>query len=168
MYSEAYRQWDSAALASYLSLPTAERHGCRYVSFEDEAGILAKGQYSIANGYGGTIIWTINQSYVSGHTQPNFLLQAMQKAFVNPAMVQTPAISVMQRNVQVKASSQYRFSALVTGTTDKAVTWSVNAGCGSIGSTGLFVAPASAQTCQITATHNADGLTASSTVTVVP
>jgi chitinase len=83
-YASAVRRWDDAAECSYLSLPNPERHGCRYVSFEDEASIAAKGRFVRDNGYGGAIVWTINQGYVRtrGADNPSFLLRATGQAFL--------------------------------------------------------------------------------------
>ena len=60
----------------------------------------------------------------------------------------TPATATLQTN----ASQQ--FSATVTGTTNKAVSWSIDEGssCGTLTAGGLYTAPASARTCHVTAT----------------
>jgi len=83
-FSPAARRWDLTAECAYLSLATPERHGCRYVSFEDEESIAAKGRFARNNGYGGIIVWTINQGYVRTRPggDPNFLMQALGKAFI--------------------------------------------------------------------------------------
>lgn len=167
-YSEAERQWDPDALQPYLSLAQPERHGCRYVSFEDEQSLQEKGRYSRENGYGGTIIWTVNQGYVPSHGEPNFLFQALRQGFLEPGFVQPVGVSVMQGNTWVNPNAQVRFGALVTGTTNKAVSWAVaEPGCGSIDAQGLYTAPAVEQACTVTATSQADaGESASARVTV--
>ena len=156
-YSEADRYWDSTALEPYLSLPAPERHGCRYVSFEDEQSILEKGDFSRLNGYGGTILWTVNQGYVKTHSEPNFLFAALRQGFLEPGFVPPVGISIMQGNTWVQPGTQTDFGALITGTLDKTVTWSVTGtGCGSIDTQGHYRAPAAAMTCTVTATSQAD------------
>ncbi|MBY6243822.1 glycoside hydrolase family 18 protein [Methylosinus sp. Sm6] len=162
------RFWNARASQSYLSLPTAESHGCRYVSYEDESALLAKGAYSRQNGYGGVIVWTINQGYVTSHSRPNFLLEALRKGFIDPNAAQTVGLSVMQGDVSLAPGAQRRFSALVTGTTNKSVTWSiVETGCGAIDGAGRYTAPSTQKTCTVTAKSVADrSKTASAKVTV--
>jgi len=156
-YVPGYRHWDSVALQPYLSLPKAERHGCRYVTFEDEQSILAKGKFSRDNGYGGLMIWTINQGFVTTHSQPNFLLDAVGHGFLTPGIKQTVGISVMQGNSWLKTSAKINFTPLVTGTTNKAVTWAiVEPNCGTIASNGAYTAPSTEQICTVTVTSQAD------------
>jgi chitinase len=84
-FNAAYRQWDATAQAPYLSLPTAESHGCRYISFDDEQSLEAKGAFSRKNGYGGIIVWTINQGHLKNSTKPvNALTQALKRGFLDP------------------------------------------------------------------------------------
>ncbi|HEU4534615.1 MAG TPA: glycoside hydrolase family 18 protein, partial [Polyangiaceae bacterium] len=61
--AEALR-WDDAAKAPFLTFaqPTGPR-GCTFVSYEDEASLAAKGAYVKANGFGGAIVWNINQGH---------------------------------------------------------------------------------------------------------
>jgi len=156
-YAQAYRHWDNTALQSYLTLPKAERHGCRYVTFEDEHSIWAKGKFSRTNGYGGLIIWTINQGFVTSHSQPNFLLDAVGHSFLTPSAKQTVGISIMQGNTWLKTNAQIRFNALVTGTNQKTVTWSIaEPDCGTITNRGVYKAPSSEKTCSVNATSQAD------------
>lgn len=156
-YAQRYRHWDSVALQPYLSLAKPERHGCRYVTFEDEQSILAKGKFSRDNGYGGIIIWTINQGFVTSHSQPNFLLDAVGHGFLTPDAKQTVAVSVTQGNTWLKTGGQINFDALVTGTLNKTVTWSITEpNCGAIASNGAYTAPATEQTCTVNATSQAD------------
>lgn len=84
-YSAANHKWDSVAQASYLSLSKADSRGCRYVSFEDEQSLAAKGAFSKSNGYGGIIVWTLNQGWLSGGSKPkNALMQALKTSFLDP------------------------------------------------------------------------------------
>ncbi|MBP9907029.1 MAG: hypothetical protein KBF66_15875, partial [Rhodoferax sp.] len=157
-YDESMRSWDSAAQQPYLSLTQAERHGCRYVSIEDEESLIAKGTFTRDNGYGGIIIWTMNQGQVRSHATPNFLFEALRKGFIEPDLVRNVGISVMQGDLWLERSATQRFSALVTGTTDKRVQWSVTTpNCGSIdATTGLYSAPSIDSNCTIQATSLVD------------
>ncbi len=156
-YAQRYRHWDNAAAQPYLSLPKAEQHQCKYVTFEDEQSILAKGKFSRDNGYGGIIIWTINQGYVKTHSQPNFLLEALANGFLTPGKKQTVGISITQGDTWLKTDAKIQFNALVTGSLNKAVTWSITElNCGTIDSNGNYIAPSSEQTCTINATSHAD------------
>lgn len=157
-YYQVYRHWYAGAAEPYLRLPTPERHGCRYVSFEDEQSILAKGAFSRQFGYGGIIIWTINQGYVTSHGNPNFLMDALNKAFIDPSATPTVAISILQGNSWLHTKARLRMSALVTGTDNHAVTWSVvEPNCGTIDALGMYVAPATEKTCTVKAVSQADG-----------
>jgi chitinase len=56
--------FDGPAQAAYLGFAAPQGpEGCTFVSYEDEASIAAKAQYVRTNGYGGAIVWTINQGY---------------------------------------------------------------------------------------------------------
>lgn len=166
-YAETYRAWDDAASAAYLSLPQPERHGCRYVSYEDEQSILAKGAFSRGSGYGGIIVWTVNQGHVANHSQPHFLTQALRRGFIEPQAAATVGLSIPRANAYVKPGEQVRFNALVTGTTDKAVTWSViEPACGNIDPQGLYAAPLADAVCHVRAYHSGSSTTAAATVTV--
>jgi chitinase len=84
LYNAAARQWDALAREPYLSLDAPDgTFGCRYFSYEDEASIAAKGAFAKANGYGGIIVWNLNQGYVRGAANPTFLTQALKKAFID-------------------------------------------------------------------------------------
>ena len=166
-YAERYRAWDSAASATYLSLPQPERHGCRYVSYEDEQSILAKGAFSRSHGYGGVIVWTVNQGHVTSHTQPHFLTQALRRGFIEPTAAATVGVSIPRARTYVKPGEPMQFNALVTGTTDKVVTWSVvEPGCGTVDAQGAYAAPLSEATCHVQAYHSGSGITATAEVKV--
>ena len=83
-YDVQYRYWDGTALVPYLSLPQPDSFGAKYVSFEDEQSLIAKGAFTRENGYGGIIIWTINEGYVASRTDPNFLMKALRAGFIEP------------------------------------------------------------------------------------
>src|SRR5512133_2583316 len=84
-YSDTVRHWDMAALVPYLSLATPERHGCRYISYEDEQSLEAKGKFVKRHGYGGTIVWTISQGYLPERPpgQRNPLMGALKRGFLD-------------------------------------------------------------------------------------
>ncbi|MDD2828793.1 MAG: glycoside hydrolase family 18 protein [Sulfuricurvum sp.] len=156
-YDETSRFWDNDAKASYLSLSQSERHGCRYVSFEDEESLIAKGDFTRNNKYGGIIIWTINQGHVRSHSQPNFLFQALRKGFIEPNFQRKVGISIMQGNSWLKTSSTMQLRALITGTSNKSLIWSITTpNCGSITANGLYTAPATEKTCSVRAVSTAD------------
>jgi chitinase len=166
-YFQLYNKWNAAALEPYMTLPTANGRGCRYVTYENERSILAKGQFSRAQGYGGIVIWTLNEGYVGSHPNPNFLMDALYKGFVKPVTTTTVAVSILQPTPSVKPNATLRLSALVTGNTDQGATWSVTkAACGTIDKNGLYTAPATAKTCTVKAVSVADS-TKSATVNVM-
>lgn len=84
---------DAASKVPYLSLSTAVNEaGCgaqtRYISYDDETSILAKGAFSKSNGYGGIIIWTIQEGWLkpnaAGGRPQNALMQALRQGFLVP------------------------------------------------------------------------------------
>ena len=87
-YDEQYRYWDSNAVEPYLSLPQPDSFGAKYISFEDEQSLIAKGAFTRENGYGGIILWTINEGYVASRADPNFLMGALQVGFIEPPVTQ--------------------------------------------------------------------------------
>ncbi|MBT9329580.1 beta strand repeat-containing protein [Paracidobacterium acidisoli] len=101
---------------------------------------------------------------------------ATASVFVGTAL--NAAVSVSPASVGVVVSHQQLFTALVTGASNTAVTWSVagsgcsEAGCGAISSTGVYSAPAtvpSPATVTITATSVANPLKSdTAVVTILP
>ena len=82
---------DATAAQPYLSLPAAVTDaGCgaatQYMSYEDEASLVAKGTFSKQNGYAGIIVWTIQQGWLpanaSGGRAPDALMQALAVGFL--------------------------------------------------------------------------------------
>lgn len=62
----ATSRWDDAASVPYLSFADATGpEGCGYISYENERSVLAKTAYLASEGFGGVIIWTINQGYIA-------------------------------------------------------------------------------------------------------
>lgn len=156
-YNESMRSWDAVAQQPYLSLTQPERHGCRYVSIEDETSLIAKGNLTRTGGYGGIIVWTINQGLVRSHSEPDFLFEALRKGFIEPNLVRHVGISVMQGDLWVAQNATIRLNALITGAEDKRVTWSITTpNCGSIDVNGNYNAPSSNSICTVLATSLAD------------
>jgi chitinase len=77
----------------YLALATAKNDAhcsgnTRYISYDDETSIIAKGGFSKDNGYGGIIIWTLAEGWlptgaVGGRAQ-NAMMQALKAGFLDP------------------------------------------------------------------------------------
>ena len=84
---------DTTAQVPYLSLASAAADpGCgaptQYIPYEDETSIIAKGTFSKTNGYGGIIVWTLQQGWLppnaSGGRAQNALMQALRSGFIVP------------------------------------------------------------------------------------
>lgn len=83
------------------------------------------------------------------------------------------AVSISPRSTSAATGAKVTFSAIVTGTSNTGVTWTVQeaSGCGSITSAGVYSAPPAAATCHVVATSVADASksdTATVTVTAAP
>ena len=76
------RKYDTTSSQPYLSLAAHvnDPHcgaSTQYIAYEDEQSIIAKGTFSKAQGYGGVIIWTINEMTPS-------TMQALRDGFLTP------------------------------------------------------------------------------------
>ncbi|MDT9002321.1 immunoglobulin domain-containing protein [Paucibacter sp. APW11] len=93
------------------------------------------------------------------------VLSATATLVVNPAAV---TISVTPASVSLQAGGTQTFSASVSGSSNTAVSWSVQeAGGGSVSSSGVYTAPATAGTYHVKATSQADSSkSALATITV--
>ena len=89
----AARKRDELAAEPYLSLPTPVNDaGCgaptKYIAYEDETSLLAKGAFSREKGYGGIIVWTLEEGYLpskaAGGRARNALMQALKAGFIDP------------------------------------------------------------------------------------
>jgi chitinase len=89
----AERMRDSSAQVPSLSLSAAVNDSdcgaaTRYISYDDETSIIAKGTFSKTKGYGGIIIWTIEEGWLpvnaSGGRAQNALMQALKTDFIDP------------------------------------------------------------------------------------
>lgn len=65
-------------------------------------------------------------------------------------------VSVRPTSATLAPKEQHAFEAIVSGSEDDRVDWSVPASCGSISSEGLYTAPAHAASCEVTATSRVD------------
>ncbi|GMU08439.1 glycosyl hydrolase family 18 protein [Corallococcus caeni] len=77
--------WDDTAKADYLTFapPDLVEDGTvTWISYDGPQAIAAKGAFVKAQGYGGTIIWTINQGCTDPATGSNPLLNAVKAAFL--------------------------------------------------------------------------------------
>jgi chitinase len=92
----AVHHWDAAAMAGWLGwsapfvpdwsaqFPKEAPPTVQFLTYEDPMGVASKGAWAKANGYGGAIIWTINEGVAfpdgsDGYANP--LLDAVGKAF---------------------------------------------------------------------------------------
>jgi hypothetical protein len=76
----------------YLSLPAramSDSHcgqPSRYIPYDDERSITVKGQWSRTHGYGGTIVWNLQQLRLPadaiGGRSPDALFQALKTGFL--------------------------------------------------------------------------------------
>jgi chitinase len=87
------RVWDSTAQQPYLSLPAgahSDAHcgndAARYLPYDDEQSIVAKGRWSRSHHYGGTIVWTVQQLWLpatgTGGRPKNALMTALHDGFI--------------------------------------------------------------------------------------
>jgi hypothetical protein len=79
-------------------------------------------------------------------------------ATVTVTSTPTVAVAVSPKTATVAAGGTQAFTAAVTGTSNTAVTWSLQeaSGCGSITTAGVYTAPAAAATCHVVARSVAD------------
>jgi chitinase len=89
----AERKRDDVAQEPYLSFSSPKYDklcggNTRYVIYEDEVSLKAKGAFSRKNGYGGVIIWTLQQGWLpqnaAGGRARNALMQALREGFLAP------------------------------------------------------------------------------------
>lgn len=81
-YSINAYKWDQVASVPSLHFsPPHGAEGCTWISYEDDSSIKAKGKWVNDNGYGGTIIWTINQGYIK-QFNINPLLDSVKQSFL--------------------------------------------------------------------------------------
>lgn len=101
---------------------------------------------------------------VKGSSKANPSSNGYASVTVTPSPAPTVAVSPL--TASVAAGGTVAFSAVVTGSTNTAVTWSIQEGnCGSIDATGLYSAPPFATSCRVIATSAADA-TATDVATV--
>jgi chitinase len=88
----AEQKVDAIAQVPYLTLPSAVNDkGCgapsQYITYDDETSIIAKGTFSKAQGYGGIIVWTIQEGWLpkgaAGGRAQNALMAALKTGFID-------------------------------------------------------------------------------------
>ena len=77
-------------------------------------------------------------------------------ALVVVSVPQQVAVTISPANASVTEAGQLQFAAAVSGLSNKAVTWAVSRGTGTITQTGLYTAPKATETDVITATSQSD------------
>ena len=88
-------------------------------------------------------------------------------ASVSVSAPQPVSISISPTSVAMPETWQQQFSAILSGSTNTGVTWTVSKGTGTITQSGLYTAPQAAETDVVTATSQADNTkSASATITV--
>ena len=82
-----------------------------------------------------------------------------------PPVTSAIRVSVSPTAASLQTGAQQQFTALVSGTNNTAVTWSVSAG--TIAANGVYTAPGTAGTYTITAMSSADGTKSASALVIV-
>jgi len=153
------------------------------------AALLAGAQQQFAAAVTGTsntaVIWSVQESgggtvstaglYTAPATGGTFHVRATSvadptKSASATVTVTAVSVAVSPTSASVIAGNTRQFTATVTGTSNTAVTWSVQeSGGGTVSASGLYTAPATAGTYRVRATSVADPTkSASATVTVTP
>ena len=90
-------------------------------------------------------------------------------ALVVVSVPQQVVVTISPANTSVTETGQMQFTAAVSGLSNKAVTWAVSRGTGTITQTGLYTAPKAAETDVITATSQSDNTkSATASISVIP
>lgn len=88
---------------------------------------------------------------------------------IAPLETTVVAVSISPPSASLFTGGQQQFTATVTGSGNKAVTWGVVKGAGSVNAAGLYTAPSVAGTAQVRAESTADpSKSATATVTITP
>lgn len=92
--SQNYR-WDSAAVASYLSIDNIGSSNDKFISYDDEAACSEKVKYVRNKGMGGLIIFELGGGWRPGAPVPDNLLQAVKNAAwgTSNSVPQAPVLS---------------------------------------------------------------------------
>ena len=78
-------QWDEKAQASYVTFAPdkqVEDGTVTWISYDSPQAIAAKAAFVKQEGYGGTILWTLNQGCIDPESGANPLLDAVRAAFL--------------------------------------------------------------------------------------
>ena len=146
LYAQAHADgcllWDDKAKCSYIYLPAdhTNEYNSQYITYESEKSIQAKADFCRNKGYGGAIIWTIDQGYVPVHNNPHFLMDITQKAFIDPSKTLKPNVTILPNPLSIYSKKTKQIYALITGTNEMyTVDWSMPAG-GTIDNYGFLTA----------------------------
>jgi len=157
-YNAANYHMDQAAQAPYLSFASATGPaGCTFISYENEASVALKAQYVKANGLGGALLWQLNEAYNPAAADPNSLLHAVGKAFLNGTTATASTASVASNLNPAAVGQAVTFTAHVSGSDGgvPAGTVTFNDGATPIGSATLSAGAAAVTVSNLTAgTHS--------------
>ena len=173
-------QTDSATPEVSVRVSPTEAHGTPHAveAFSDAVTGTANTAvtWSVEEGSAGgsvtaTGLYTAPGSAGTYHVVVTSQANTTASAAATVTITETPAVvvTVSPQTVSVVPGGVQQFTASVTGSTNTAVTWSLQAssGCGSVSPSGLYTAPAAAGICHVVATSQADAsANAIATVTV--
>jgi chitinase len=92
-YQPQNYRWDSAALASYLSIDNIGSSNDKFISYDDETTCYEKIKYVRNKGMGGLIIFELGGGWRPGAPVPDNLLQAVKsEAWGSPNSVPQPPV----------------------------------------------------------------------------
>lgn len=107
-----------------------------------------------------------NSSSGSATVIATSVADSTRSASATVTLTGTVNVAVSPPTPVVATNAQQQFTAKVTGATNPGVTW--GASCGSITAAGLYTAPATAQTCTVTATGMGGAMGSTQASVVVP
>lgn len=167
---------DTAVVAVTASNPTPPPPSTIAVTLSPTAASLQSGQQqqfsaAVTGSTNTSVTWsassgsvTTNGMYTAPATAGTYTVKAVSNAdntksasaLVVVSVPQQVSVTVSPANASVTETGQVQFTAAVSGLTNKAVTWSVARGSGTITQTGLYTAPKASETDLITATSQGD------------
>ena len=166
-------RWDDQPQSTYLSWPQPHNAAVggtnlrtRFITYEDERSIAAKGNWARAQGLGGVIVWTISEGYLgwrtSGEKDP--LMKTIKAAFLSPQGA--PQILSFSAGAQSIVQGQ---SVVLNWSVANSTSLSIDQGVGTVTGNSVTVSPAQTTTYTLSATNGAGAtIFATSTVVVTP
>ncbi|MBI3486752.1 MAG: chitobiase/beta-hexosaminidase C-terminal domain-containing protein [Acidobacteria bacterium] len=138
-----------------------------YITWEDPRSIAEKAWWVRTQGYGGTIIWTSSYGNHGNGAYVNPSMDAVKRYFLGDALPLHLKVGPTPVKLAVGQSQAFAVTEL-TGTDNKAVTWSVvEAESGTVTQAGVYTAPSQPGIYHVRATCQADSaIYADATVTV--